>query len=147
MPLVAAALSIDAFINEPKEDAMTRFLLAAFLFAHGWIHAAIYALPQKPEETPPFQASHSWALSAAHVPEVSTRRVSIAMSWLTCAAFGTAAVFLVAGSDLWMSVTIASAALGLVLKALYFNPWLSLGVLIDVGLIALTTTSWASGLA
>ena len=62
------------------------------------------------------------------------------------AGFAVAAGLLITGSDVWMTVTIAAAALGLMLKALYFNPWLSLGVLIDVGLIALVGTSWATTL-
>jgi hypothetical protein len=44
-----------------------------------------------------------------------------------------------------MAVSIA-AAVGLTLKALWFHPWLSLGIALDLGVLAAVLGGWPSGL-
>ncbi|MDT7839954.1 hypothetical protein [Streptomyces justiciae] len=38
------------------------------------------------------------------------------------------------------------AAVGLLLRTLWFNPWLSLGVLLDAGVIAAVLLTWPASL-
>jgi hypothetical protein len=39
-------------------------------------------------------------------------------------------------------LAVVAAGLGLVLKTLYFHPWLSLGVLLDLGVLSAALTQW-----
>jgi hypothetical protein len=120
---------------------MARLLLAGFLIAHGLIHAAIYAIPKNPDKPAPFDPSYSWAFAAGDVAERPTRTFGVRVSWLTALLFAGAGIALLVNSSLWVSMAICAAALGLLLKGLFFHPWLILGVLIDIALVWAATTA------
>jgi hypothetical protein len=61
---------------------MLRLLVAGFLVAHGLIHATIYAAPRPADAKAPFDAGHSWALSAVHVAPQPVRTVSTGLTSL-----------------------------------------------------------------
>ena len=126
---------------------LERLVLAGFLFAHGWIHAAIYALPPDEKKPPPFDPKHSWALSAAHVAEHPAKTLALTFAWVTTALFGVAAAALLADSPTWLPIAAAGASAGLLLKALFFNPWLSVGVLIDAAVLWAASAGWPESLA
>lgn len=114
---------------------MERLLLAGFLIAHGLIHAAIYAIPKDPDKPAPFDPGHSWAFPAVHVAERSTRTFGVTVSWLAALLFSGAGIALLVHSSTWVSIAVCAAVLGLLLKGLFFHPWLVLGVLIDIGVV------------
>lgn len=126
---------------------MVRLIVGAFLIAHGLLHPSIYS-PREDEKYPmPFDPSHSWALSIAHVHETPARSFSKKLSWLTATAFAVAGVLVLAGSSMWAATAIAAAGIGLVLKGLYFTPWLLAGVAIDIGIIWAGLANWPPSLA
>ncbi|MDF3145599.1 hypothetical protein, partial [Streptomyces sp. T21Q-yed] len=47
-----------------------------------------------------------------------------------------------AGSGWWPTAALVAAAGGLALKAIWFDPWLSVGVLLDVGVIVAVACTW-----
>ncbi|MFJ2238055.1 hypothetical protein [Streptomyces sp. NPDC087859] len=49
-------------------------------------------------------------------------------------------------ADGWATAAALAASVGLVLKALWFNPWLSLGILLDIGVITAALTNWPASL-
>lgn len=125
---------------------MERLLLAGFVIAHGWIHAAIYAIPPDADKPPPFDPRHSWALSAAHVARQPSKTVALWMAWVTTALFAVSCAALIADSSAWVPVAVAGATAGLLLKGLFFNRWLSAGVLIDVGVFWAAYSRWPESL-
>ena len=125
---------------------MERLLLAGFLIAHGLIHAVIYAIPKDPDKPAPFDPSHSWALAAVHVAERPARTFGVRVSWLATLLFAGAGIALVVHSSLWRSIAVCAAVLGLLLKGLFFHPWLIIGVLIDIGFVWAATTGWPASL-
>ena len=102
---------------------------AAFLMAHGLIHLAIW-LPQ-PSAASPFDPRHSWRV---HDHGLATG-TAVALACAVAAVDATAGVSLALGTSGFASLAILGALLGLVLKALFFNPWLVLGVVIDVAVV------------
>jgi hypothetical protein len=127
---------------------MLRLLVAGFLVAHGLIHAAIYAMP-KPEPADakaPFDAGHSWALSAVHVAPQPVRTASTGLGWLTAALFAVSAVALLVDVTWWAPAAALAAAVGLVLKLGWFHPWLTAGVLLDVGVLVAVAAEWPAAL-
>ena len=124
---------------------MVRLLTAGFLIAHGLIHAAIYA-PPKPQTEQPFDPAHSWALSAAHVGIPSMRAISVNFSWAVAALFAASGIALLASAEVWIPLALAGAGTGVILKGLYFNRWLSAGVLLDVAVMAAVTAEWPGDL-
>jgi hypothetical protein len=126
---------------------MLRLLIAGFLITHALIHWAIYVTPKKPDQPGPFDPSRSWALAAVHIAEHPARALSIALASVTAAGFSIAGGVLLAGGGWWLAVAATAAVAGLALKSFYFHPWLSLGVLLDVGVLLAAAASWPPSLA
>jgi hypothetical protein len=120
--------------------------IGLFLIAHGLIHVAIYATPPPQDGSAPFDPSHSWALAGAHVAESSTRSLSVLVAWVSGIVLAVAGVALLAGSAVWIPIAVIGAASGLFLKVLFFNAWLSAGILIDLGILWAVAAGWPPSL-
>jgi hypothetical protein len=118
-----------------------RFLLGGLFVAHGLVHTAVWATPTK-EGGMPFDPKRSWALSALGLGP-SARSLAVALALLATAAFVAVGIGVWAGQGWWRPLAVASAAGSFALMALYFHPWLSVGVLLDVAIFAaLVWTAW-----
>ena len=53
-----------------------------------------------------------------------------------------AAVATALGASWAVATAVAAALLGLLLKGLYFHPWLSVGVLLDLGVLSAALLEW-----
>jgi hypothetical protein len=123
-------------------------LLAAFLLAHGLIHASF--LSPRPSATAggpawPFDLGRSWILSPLGAPSRVTRVLGLALVVATVGGYALAAVVAlgVGPGGLWIPAVILGAAPSLALLLLYFHPWLALGVAIDVVLVwVVTVGAW-----
>lgn len=120
-------------------------LFGAFLIAHGLVHAAIYSISPDPDKPAPFDPRRSRVLAAAHVDLERSATVSVAMSWVVALLYVGAGIAFLADSSAWLSLAVSAAALGLVLKGLFFHPWLVIGVLVDVAILWTGVSSLASG--
>ncbi|MGW3031879.1 hypothetical protein ACWDCB_11670 [Streptomyces sp. NPDC001178] len=63
-------------------------------------------------------------------------------AWYTAAVYAVAGAGVPAGAGWWPTAALVAASSGLVLKAVWFDPWLSVGVLLDVGVITAVACSW-----
>jgi hypothetical protein len=117
-----------------------RLLIAAFLLGHAAVHAA-FVSPRPPVTATgpawPFNLDRSWILSPAGVDTAFSRPLGMALVAITIGAFALAAVAtlgVLPGSVWVLSVVLGSiASLGLLV--LFFEPWLVLGIGIDVALL------------
>jgi hypothetical protein len=75
------------------------------------------------------------ALTSAHVAQNSTRRLSVLMAWISVIVLSLAGAALLAEAVLWVPMAVLGAASGLLLKAIFFNTWLRVGVLVDLGIL------------
>jgi hypothetical protein len=125
---------------------MLRLAIGVFLIAHGLIHAAIW-LPQaasrsvRASGTAPFDPGYSWLFSG--VGEDAARWLAALLAIAAAVLYVSGGIGLFAHLEWWRGATITASVASLVLFALYFNPWLSLAVLIDVALVwALVWARW-----
>lgn len=125
---------------------MVRLITAVFLIAHGLIHPAIYVVPQDDRKPQPFDPGRSWALAAAHVAELPARSTGRVLSVMTAGVFTIAGVALLADWSLWVPLAASGAVAGLLLKSLFFNPWLIVGVAIDLGVLWAASAGWPASL-
>ncbi|MGY0234217.1 hypothetical protein [Longispora urticae] len=109
--------------------------VAVFLLLHGLVHVAIY--PPPPNDEAPFQPHRSWLLRRYGVPETAQRAVAVAGSVISAVAFVTASGALLAGAGWWAPVAAAAAGVSLALLAVYYHPWLTFGLLLDLAVISL----------
>jgi hypothetical protein len=125
---------------------MLRVLVAAFLTAHGLVHLAIYAAPRDPRDDPPFDPYRSWALDTMGVALPIARTVSIAWSWFVAVGSVLAAVGLLASVSWWAACAATFALVAAMLKIVYFNPWMVVGILIDLGIVLAVANEWPASL-
>lgn len=123
---------------------MTTVLLVGFLVAHGLLHLAIW-LPHPatdPDRRPPFEPDHSTLLTATAIPKAATHALSLGLAAGAAATYVLAGVGIALGAAWAAPLAVAGALLGLVLKALFFHPWLSVGVLLDVAVLSSGLLGW-----
>ncbi len=119
---------------------IARLLIIAFLMAHGAIHTGFIS-PQ-PATTPgappwPFDLGRSWALSSLGVAPDTLRLLGLALFVVTLGGFALAAVATlgVLPSGTWEAAISVGSVASLVLLALFFHPWLVVGIALDLGLL------------
>ena len=125
------------------------WLIAAFLIAHGAIHLAVW-LPPPPtdaERQAPFAPDHSALLTRTQVPQAASHLVAVGLAGAAAVLYVIAGLTVALGSGWAVAIAAAAAILGLVLKVLYFNPWLTLGILLDAAVLSAALLSWPVGLA
>lgn len=126
----------------------TKLFIAAFLLAHGAIHASFLA-PRPPVTAGgpawPFELGKSWLLRPLGLDAEATRMIGMVLIVLTIGAYIVAALAAagLAPGGLWpAAVTIGSIA-SIAVLGLYFSPWFVVGVAIDLVLLwAVLFQSW-----
>jgi hypothetical protein len=114
--------------------------IAALLLAHGAIHAG-FVSPRPPASADgpawPFSLGSSWLLGPLGWHASTMRLVGIALTAATVGGFALAAVgaLAVVPAPLWVAGASVGAVASIVLLALFFHPWLVLGLVIDVGVL------------
>jgi hypothetical protein len=119
---------------------LPRLLLAAFLVAHGLVHLLFFSPPPPANEggpSWPFALDRSWILTPLGLGADTTRMLGIALIALTIAGFALAAVVAIGvlPSSLWVPAIVIGAVASLAVLGLFYRPWLTLGVAIDVVLL------------
>ena len=118
---------------------LVRLAIAAFLVAHGAIHAGFMTSPPTTVGGPawPFRLDQSWLLHGAGVDPAVARLIGLGLVAATIGGLALAGVVslgLLPGS-LWpIAATIGTVA-SLALLVLFFHPWLVVGVAIDLVLL------------
>jgi hypothetical protein len=125
---------------------MTRFLIAAFLIAHGLVHIGVYAGALGTSNPEPFDPRRSWLLAGAHVGATPMGTASLALGLAVAAAYAVAGWTVALDVDAWMGVAALAASLGLVLKGVWFNTWLVYGIALDVAVLAAVAVGWPPSL-
>jgi hypothetical protein len=126
-----------------------KLLLAAFLVAHALLHAS-YLSPAPPRTAGgpewPFQLAGSWLVTGLGIDPAPVRALGAALVITTVVLLVGAALATVGWlvpSSWWAGLVTAGAAASLVTLALYFHPWLVLGVAIDVVMLwAVLVSRW-----
>ena len=121
---------------------MTSLLVGAFLIVHGLLHPGVWTAPQQSGTGAPFTPGHSWVLTAARVRPAPAWAAALVLAWYTAVVYAVAGAGVLAGAGWWPTAALVAASSGLVLKAVWFDPWLSVGVLLDVGVITAVACSW-----
>lgn len=123
---------------------MTTALVALFLVAHGLVHLAVW-LPH-PEPDPakpaPFAPDHSGVLTMASVAPATAHRLAVVLAVGAAATFVAAGGAVAIGADWAVPMAVIACVLGLTLKLVYFNPWLLIGIALDLLVLAAALAQW-----
>lgn len=128
---------------------IAKLAIAAFLLAHAGIHAAFIA-PRPPATaggpTWPFELGSSWLLGPLGLRTEAARTLGTALVATTFAGFAVAAMAAIGilPPGLWAPTVAVGSITSIALIALFFHPWLVLGVAIDLVLLwAVLVAEWA----
>lgn len=121
-----------------------RWLLAAMLFAHGWVHL-LFVFPQPAPGAAsagatawPFDLSSSWLITNLGVQADLVRGMGIVVMAAVFVAFIMAAlatIGVLVPATWWTALVVVSALGSTLLLALFFSPALTLGFAIDAVLV------------
>ena len=139
-----------------RNIGLGKWLLAALLFAHGWVHI-MFVFPS-PETAPatagglayPFDMSRSWLIANAGLDAGMIRTVGIAVMIVTFAGFQLTALATVGWlvpTSWWAGLMLGSAASSTLLLALFYSPALLLGFAINAAACVLVLGSLWSPIA
>lgn len=128
---------------------MLKFVLGAFLVAHGLIHWSLATVPTpKPGElNTPFwpswwrnDSNSAWLVTAMGLDRAAVRAFG-ALLWMAATAGFVAAGLGVMGvpvlHDWWRPLAVASVVASLPLFVLFWHPWLVVGAALDVAIMVL----------
>lgn len=127
------------------------FLVGAFLAAHGLIHASYLSPSPRTAGGPdwPFTLTDSWLVTSAHLDAGLVRALGVALVTTTVILFvgaGLATVGWLVPHAWWASLVVGGAVASLATIALFFHPWLVLGLAIDLVLFwAVVVNGWEVG--
>jgi hypothetical protein len=114
--------------------------LAAFLLAHGAIHAG-FVSPRPPASASgpawPFTLESSWLLGPLGWEASTMRLLGIALTAATVGGFALAALgaLAVVPAPVWVAGASVGAVASIALLGLFFHPWPILGLAIDAGIL------------
>jgi hypothetical protein len=153
---VAAIGAVTWFLLD-RNVGVGRWLLAALLFAHGWVHVMfVFPQPEGAAATAggtqwPFDMGSSWLISGAGIDAGLVRSVGVVLMAGVAVAFLLAAlatVGLLVPGGWWGGLVIGSAVGSALVLTLFFSPTLLLGFAIDAVLVWWVIASiWSPTLA
>jgi hypothetical protein len=131
---------------------LANLLIAGFLVAHAAIHAS-YLSPRPPVTAGgpawPFELERSWLLSPLGLTPELTRLIGMALVAATIGGLGFAACVAagLAPAALWTPAVSVGAVASAALLAMFFHPWLVIGLVIDAGLLWAAFSGWSPATA
>jgi hypothetical protein len=141
--VVGVVCALALYLLDGANPSIGAWILAALLFAHGWVHA-MFAFPRPRDATAtgavpawPFDLEDSWLIARAGVSRSTVRAIGRILVVLTLVGFLLAAlstVEVLVPAAWWPALVLGSAASSAVLLGLCFSPTLLLGLAIDVAL-------------
>jgi hypothetical protein len=126
-----------------------KLLFAGFLLAHAAVHLFFFAPKPAPVAggpTWPFELGRSWVPSPFGLAPDTLRVLGIALIAVMIGAYALAALglFGIGPAGLWVPAAAAGTLASLALLALWYLPWLTIGVAIDLVVLWLVlVSSWA----
>ena len=118
--------------------------LVGFLAVHGLLHLAIWFPHPEPDpgKPPPFHPDHSAVLAAVNSPRTTVHQLSLVLAAGTATTYVLAAIAVAMGAGWAAPAAVAAGLFGLLLKVLYFHPWLVLAVMLDLAVVLAGTLGW-----
>jgi hypothetical protein len=148
-----AAIGIVIWWLLGRDMAAGKWLLAAFLLAHGLVHA-LFGIPPPAsagaaDRTPewPFDLSRSWLITSAGLDAGLVRLIGVALVGAVTIGFGMSAlatVAIIVPYGWWPALVAGSAVISAVVLVGFFNSQLVLGLAIDAVLLwVVVASAWA----
>ena len=143
LALGLAGVGVAIWFLLARDMALGRWLLGAFLVAHGLVHV-LFVVPRPAGAATtgaaewPFDMTRSWLVTVARMDPSAVRLVGVALIFAVVLGFllaGLATVGILVPPGQWQVLVLASTAASVVLLAFFPSPQLVLGAAIDAVLL------------
>jgi len=133
-----------------RNIGLGKWLLAALLFAHGWVHLMfVFPAPEPAAATAgglayPFDMGRSWLITGSGLDAGTVRTIGMVVMAVTFVGFTLAALATVGWlvpAGWWSGLVIGSAVSSTMLLALFFSPALLIGFVINAAVMWLALAS------
>jgi hypothetical protein len=146
--LVAFMLTVTFLL--PRNANLAAWLIAAFVLAHGLVHA-MFVAPRAVTSTPgaqfAFDPNHSWLVTTGTLDARVVKAVVVALVVATLAGYtlaAGAAAHVIVPAEWWSPLVLGATFASGLLMGVALMPGLVLGIAIDVGLAWLAVTgAWS----
>lgn len=120
------------------------WVVAAFLIAHGGVHLAVWLppAPTEAERPAPFAPDHSAVLVRTKVSATAAHLVAVRLAGAVAALYVVAGLAVALGSGWAAGLAATAAVVGVALKLLFYNPWLTLGIVLDLAVLGAALLDW-----
>jgi hypothetical protein len=117
-----------------------KLVIGLFLLAHGLVHL-LYLAPRPPDDPRyPFVPETAWITRSLGMNAGAAKAAARTGAVVVAAVLGIAGIALIVGAGLWTTMAVLGAVISLALLIAFYDPWLTLGVAIDLAIIGLV---WA----
>lgn len=143
--LLLVAFGAAVWFLLPRNSGIARWLIAAFVFGHGFAHA-MFAFPRPAGSGAdyPYDLGQSWFVTGAGVDVGIVRVIGIALVIAVVLGFALSALSalgIVVPTAWWPALVVGSSAASAILLVVGFNPVLVLGFGIDAVLVWVVVSS------
>ena len=114
---------------------MVRTIVGLLLIAHGLVHL-LYLMP-RPEDDPsyPFVPETRWSAKLVGLEPSTAKIVAVSLAVAVAVALLVSGIALFVDADIWKVAAATGSLLSLALLLLFFHPWLTIGIAIDVAIL------------
>ena len=114
---------------------MVRTVVGLLLIAHGLVHL-LYLMP-RPEDDPsyPFVPETRWSAKVVGLEPSIAKIVAASLAVAVAVVLLVSGIALFADVDIWKVAAATGSLLSLALLLLFFHPWLTIGIAIDVAIL------------
>jgi hypothetical protein len=116
-----------------------RTVVGLFLIAHGLVHL-LYLMPRpEDDQSYPFVPETRWSARLVGLEPSTAKMFAAGLAVAVAVVLLSSGIALFADADIWKAAAATGALLSLGLLLLFFHPWLTIGIAID---LAILTDVW-----
>jgi hypothetical protein len=116
-----------------------RWIVGLLFMAHGLIHGSYLSTPPTPKPGAPqwpFHIDRSPVLSALRFGRQQVKSIGTFLVVAVVAGFVVAGLGFLANQGWWPPLVVTAAVASFLLLGLFYHPWLTLGLVIDIVIVA-----------
>jgi hypothetical protein len=113
-----------------------RFAVGLFLIAHGLVHLLYLAPRPEDDDRYPFVPEDRWSARLLGLQPRAAKAIAGGLAVIVAATLSIAGIAVIADASMWEPAAVVGAALSLATLLILFHRWLTIGVAIDVAILA-----------
>lgn len=112
-----------------------RTVVGLLLIAHGLVHL-MYLMPRpEDDQSYPFVPETRWSAKLVGLGPSTAKMIAVSLAVAVAVVLLVSGIALFADADIWKAAAATGSLLSLALLLLFFHPWLTIGIAVDVAIL------------